>query len=493
MIKTMDWRGNVLVLLDQTKLPDIIDFIACYDYRRVAQAIRSMEVRGAPAIGVAAAFAMVLGYKEIRMHGLSGTDVLRELEVIKRELVATRPTAVNLAWAVNKIWDVAVRSITNRTIDSVDVLESAAVQIYENNISNNIKIGHFGSALLPSNAAVLTHCNAGALATCGWGTALGVVRQGYADGKIKMVYADETRPLLQGARLTAWELEQDDIPVTLITDNMAAWTMKTKRIKAVIVGADRIALNGDVANKIGTYGVALAAHALPSEDTANNFSEFLKSFKPIRQNNINKKFLYTDAIAGYDFTLPKDWCYVQGKMGELGLFTVALPLDKLSNVLEAVINIGIPVSQGMEDQEIAKILMKATDEGIVAFSSKKTLKKNSMFYDILNNMRNSDAEHIDFSLQQLKNNLGNELNKADFTIDYIAAAANSDANKNLIINLKSRLVYNKDFPIELNSKTLINDSFISSMNYFKHTGEKNSQRANLALIRRIDNLKVAQK
>jgi len=258
----MDWRGNVLVLLDQTKLPDIIDFIACYDYRRVAQAIRSMEVRGAPAIGVAAAFAMVLGYKEIRMHGLSGTDVLRELEVIKRELVATRPTAVNLAWAVNKIWDVAVRSITNRTIDSVDVLESAAVQIYENNISNNIKIGHFGSALLPSNAAVLTHCNAGALATCGWGTALGVVRQGYADGKIKMVYADETRPLLQGARLTAWELEQDDIPVTLITDNMAAWTMKTKRIKAVIVGADRIALNGDVANKIGTYGVALAAHAL---------------------------------------------------------------------------------------------------------------------------------------------------------------------------------------------------------------------------------------
>jgi len=240
---------------------------------------------------------------------------------------------------------------------------------------------------------------------------------------------------------------------------------------------------------LGTF----STHALPSEDTANNFSEFLKSFKPIRQNNINKKFLYTDAIAGYDFTLPKDWCYVQGKMGELGLFTVALPLDKLSNVLEAVINIGIPVSQGMEDQEIAKILMKATDEGIVAFSSKKTLKKNSMFYDILNNMRNSDAEHIDFSLQQLKNNLGNELNKADFTIDYIAAAANSDANKNLIINLKSRLVYNKDFPIELNSKTLINDSFISSMNYFKHTGEKNSQRANLALIRRIDNLKVAQK
>lgn len=262
MIKTMDWRGNVLVLLDQTKLPDIIDFIACYDYRRVAQAIRSMEVRGAPAIGVAAAFAMVLGYKEIRMHGLSGTDVLKELEVVKRELIATRPTAVNLAWAVNKIWDMAVRANINRTIDSVDVLESAAVKIYDDNISNNVKIGHFGADLLPANSTVLTHCNAGALATCGWGTALGVVRQGYADGKIKMVYADETRPLLQGARLTAWELEQDNIPVTLITDNMAAWTMKTKRIKAVIVGADRIALNGDVANKIGTYGVALAARAL---------------------------------------------------------------------------------------------------------------------------------------------------------------------------------------------------------------------------------------
>ena len=262
MIKTMEWRGNILVLLDQKKLPNVIDFIACYDYRRVAEAIRTMEVRGAPAIGAAAAFAMVLGYKEIRMHGLSGTDVLKKLEEIKRELMATRPTAVNLAWAVNKMWNAAVNANVNKTIDAVDFLENIAIKIYEDDISNNIKIGHFGAELLPSNATILTHCNAGALATCGWGTALGVVRQGYADGKIKMVYADETRPLLQGARLTAWELEQDDIPVTLITDNMAAWTMKTKKIKAVIVGADRIALNGDVANKIGTYGVALAANAL---------------------------------------------------------------------------------------------------------------------------------------------------------------------------------------------------------------------------------------
>ena len=262
MIKTMDWRGNVLLLLDQKKLPGLVDFIPCYDYRRVAEAICSMEVRGAPAIGAAAAFAMVLGYKEVRMRGLSGTDVLKKLEEIKRELIATRPTAVNLTWAVNKIWHAAVHANINRSIDAVDFLENTAIQIYENDINNNIKIGHYGAALLPHNISVLTHCNAGALATCGWGTALGVIRQGYEDGKINMVYADETRPLLQGARLTAWELDQDNIPVTLITDNMAAWTMKTKRIKAVIVGADRIALNGDVANKIGTYGVALSAKAL---------------------------------------------------------------------------------------------------------------------------------------------------------------------------------------------------------------------------------------
>lgn len=262
MIKTMDWRGNILLLLDQKKLPNVVDFIACYDYRRIADAIRNMEVRGAPAIGAAAAFAMVLGYKEIRMRGLSGTDVLKKMEDIKRELIATRPTAVNLSWAVNKMWNAAVSANVNRSIDAVDFLENTAIQIYDDDISNNIKIGHFGAELLASNSAVLTHCNAGALATCGWGTALGVIRQGYADGKIKMVYADETRPLLQGARLTAWELEQDNIPVTLITDNMAAWTMKTKKIKTVIVGADRIALNGDVANKIGTFGVALAAKAL---------------------------------------------------------------------------------------------------------------------------------------------------------------------------------------------------------------------------------------
>lgn len=265
----MEWQGKSLLLLDQTKLPSAITTIICKDYRRVGDAIKRLEVRGAPAIGAAAAFAMVLGWQEI-VSDDKNTDInilLSSFATIKKQLISTRPTAVNLTWAVEKIYNQACYMATEEyNLDNITTaLEKLACKIYEDDITINKKIGVNGAALLPRQAKILTHCNAGTLATCGWGTALGVVRQAFADGKLTMVYADETRPLLQGSRLTTWELMEDNIPVTLITDNMAAWTMKTKQINAVIVGADRIAANGDTANKIGTYSVALAAkyHKIP--------------------------------------------------------------------------------------------------------------------------------------------------------------------------------------------------------------------------------------
>ncbi len=269
MVLTMKWQGKSLLLLDQTKLPSTIENILCEDYRRVGEAIKCLEVRGAPAIGAAAAFAMVLGWQEIVAENLypNHNKILSEFEKIKAALLATRPTAINLAWAIEKIYTLAVKLINNQysVVAISNELEKLACKIYADDIAVNHMIGVNGAALLPRQANILTHCNAGALATCGWGTALGVVREAFAQGKISMVYANETRPLLQGARLTAWELEEDKIPVTLITDNMAAWTMQVKHIDTVIVGADRIAINGDTANKIGTYGVALAAkyHSIP--------------------------------------------------------------------------------------------------------------------------------------------------------------------------------------------------------------------------------------
>lgn len=189
------------------------------------------------------------------------------LDVVRADLITARPTAVNLAWAANLQYALAVRlnGEDKSPAAIIKALEVKAEQIYADDITMNKRMGEYGAAVLPDAAVVLTHCNAGALATCGWGTALGVIRSAYAQGKLKMVYADETRPLLQGARLTAFELFEDGIPVTLITDNMAAWTMRTKGVNAVVVGADRIAANGDTANKIGTYGVALAAkaHGIP--------------------------------------------------------------------------------------------------------------------------------------------------------------------------------------------------------------------------------------
>ena len=262
MVKTMEWQHNALEILDQTKLPVEISFIKCFDYLRVAEAIKRLEVRGAPAIGAAAGFAMVLGWQQLMREGRAD---LQSFAAIRDELIAARPTAVNLAWAANKLYAKAEAMAGQGAKEIAASLEALAQKIYADDIACNKKMGEYGAAFLPPHTRILTHCNAGALATCGWGTALGVIRAAHAQGKIDMVYADETRPLLQGARLTVWELMQDNIPVTVITDNMAAWTMKQKGINAVVTGADRIALNGDTANKIGTYGVALAAkhHGIP--------------------------------------------------------------------------------------------------------------------------------------------------------------------------------------------------------------------------------------
>lgn len=260
MVKTMEWRHGVLWLLDQTALPSKVQYIECRDYRRVCTAIKRLEVRGAPALGAAAAFAMVLAWREtVRKLPLPPA-----LGAAKAEICAARPTAINLSWGANLLYD-AAQTMAGQTDNLAAIegqLEKLACQIYAADIATNQKIGAYGAALLPPGSVVLTHCNAGALATCGWGTALGVIRNAAAEGKISMVYSDETRPLLQGSRLTAWELLADHIPVTTITDGMAAWTMQQKNINAVITGADRIAANGDAANKIGTLGVAIAARHL---------------------------------------------------------------------------------------------------------------------------------------------------------------------------------------------------------------------------------------
>lgn len=259
----MIWDGETLSLLDQTRLPVHVEYIRCADCARVEAAIRRLEVRGAPAIGAAAAFGFVLG---ARKAIAAGGDLAARLEDVAMRLKATRPTAVNLFWAVNRMADRARSLLETGGNEALAArLEAEALAIYEEDKAVNRAMAAHGATLFSEPVAVLTHCNAGALATVELGTALGVVRVAHAAGKITRVYADETRPLLQGARLTAFELLADGIPVTLLTDNMTAWTMKQKAIGAVIVGADRIAANGDVANKIGTYGVALLAkaHGIP--------------------------------------------------------------------------------------------------------------------------------------------------------------------------------------------------------------------------------------
>ncbi|MEW6771488.1 MAG: S-methyl-5-thioribose-1-phosphate isomerase [Bacillota bacterium] len=262
-METLRWENGTLRLLDQTLLPHKVSYLALKDYREVIRAIGRLSVRGAPAIGAAAAWAVVLAAMEAAQGGAE--DFAARLQKAAEEVGAARPTAVNLRWAVARQLAVVERLAGEPPEKVVAELVREAAAIFEADVAANRAMGAYGAALLPREARVLTHCNAGALATCGYGTALGVIRAAHAAGKIKVVYADETRPLLQGARLTVFELRQEGIPVTLITDSMAGYLMAKKGLDAVIVGADRIAANGDVANKIGTYSLAVLArhHGVP--------------------------------------------------------------------------------------------------------------------------------------------------------------------------------------------------------------------------------------
>lgn len=249
------WRDGTLELLDQRRLPHEVIWIACRTPSETAAAIRDMVVRGAPAIGVTAAFGMALAVSE------ADRDVDGPLRRAADELRAARPTAVNLGWAVDRMLRV-YDSVTGRPAREVRArLENEATAMFDEDVAANRRIGRFGAELLGKQSTVLTHCNAGALATAGYGTALGVIRAARENGKKIAVFADETRPYLQGARLTAWELHEDGIDVTLITDNMSGHFFSEGVFDAVVVGADRIAANGDAANKIGTYTLAVLADA----------------------------------------------------------------------------------------------------------------------------------------------------------------------------------------------------------------------------------------
>jgi methylthioribose-1-phosphate isomerase len=263
MIKTLEWTSQGIRFIDQTRLPMEEVFVTCGTYQEVATAIRDMIVRGAPAIGVAAAMGIALGVKQSTATDIAGLRT--EFGHICRIMGQTRPTAVNLFWAIRRMQQ-AFEAAAPQGVHQVKVnLVDEAQKMLVEDIAANEAMGRHGATLMPSSGGVLTHCNAGALATCGYGTALGVIRSAIDSGKKLHVFADETRPFLQGSRLTAWELMKDGISTTLIADNMAGAMMRQGKIKAVIVGADRIAANGDVANKIGTYSVAVLAkeHAIP--------------------------------------------------------------------------------------------------------------------------------------------------------------------------------------------------------------------------------------
>jgi methylthioribose-1-phosphate isomerase len=254
MVETVEWTSAGVVMIDQTKLPRETTYVTCKNYKEVADAIRTMVIRGAPAIGVSAAMGVAIGALQADPARMD-----QEMEEICAELAGTRPTAVNLFWAIDRMKKLYV-SLRGKSVGEIRealVLEAQVIKLED--IAINQAMGKHGAPLIPDGKTVLTHCNAGALATAGYGTALGVIRAAIESGKKIDVFADETRPFLQGARLTAWELQQDGIPTTLITDNMAGYFMRKGRIGCVVVGADRIAANGDVANKIGTYSVAVLA------------------------------------------------------------------------------------------------------------------------------------------------------------------------------------------------------------------------------------------
>jgi methylthioribose-1-phosphate isomerase len=259
-VKTIAWKEDRVIMLDQRLLPHKEVYCVCRDYKDVAEAIRAMVIRGAPAIGIAAAMGVALGALHAPEKGFD-----RELDRIFITLSKTRPTAVNLFWALERMRK-AYSETRSRGVAAVKRrLKDEAQSIYKQDIAANRQMGKFGAELLRGASRVMTHCNAGALATAGYGTALGVIRAMKESGKQVQVWVNETRPFLQGARLTAWELKKERIPATLVTDNMAGFLIQRGKVDAVVVGCDRVAANGDVANKIGTYGIAVLAkrHGIP--------------------------------------------------------------------------------------------------------------------------------------------------------------------------------------------------------------------------------------
>jgi len=257
-VETIVWRGETLHIIDQTRLPGCLETRAITDYRDVIRAIQRLEIRGAPAIGIAGAYGAVLAAREAAKY--NSPSARADLEEALSALASARPTAVDLSWAVDRVRRVVARTEGGAPAVADAILEEAH-RILAEDLEKSRRMGEAGAALLPEDACVLTHCNAGGLATGGYGTALAVIFTAHGAGKKIRVIADETRPLLQGARLTAWELQRAGIPVTVACDGAAAWLILRGEVDAVIVGSDRIAANGDVANKIGTLGVALAASA----------------------------------------------------------------------------------------------------------------------------------------------------------------------------------------------------------------------------------------
>ena len=263
LIKTIEWKDDKVVILDQRQLPLKEVYVTYEDYLGIAQAIKNMVIRGAPAIGIAAAMGIALGAQGFGVKDFN--SFYEKIITVANRLAATRPTAVNLFWAIERMKSCVLANKEKAIPKIIELLKEEAIKIYREDIESNRKIGRFGQALLKDGDTVLTHCNAGGLATAGYGTALGIIYTATESGKRIHVIADETRPLLQGARLTAWELQKHGIKTTVITDNVAGSLMKQGKINAVIVGADRIAANGDVANKIGTYTIAVLAqrHQIP--------------------------------------------------------------------------------------------------------------------------------------------------------------------------------------------------------------------------------------
>lgn len=302
MLPTITWKNDRVILIDQRLLPAEEVYLECDDYIQVAEAIEEMAIRGAPAIGVAAAYGLALGVKKIE----DSDDLHKKFERILTRLRGTRPTARNLFWALEKMKQIFDAHKHLALSDLKERLIQEAIAIDKEDVETNKKIGFWGRELIQDGQTILTHCNAGALATAGYGTALGVIRAASEQGKKIRVFVDETRPFLQGARLTCWELDRGGIPVVLITDNMAGYHMKKGRISAVITGADRIAQNGDTANKIGTYSLAVLAkeHKLPFYVAAplNTIDMSLSNGEgiPIEERNPEE----VKKLAGQYITLP---------------------------------------------------------------------------------------------------------------------------------------------------------------------------------------------